>query len=286
MSGWSDPLYRPRTEFPTDARILPFAGVACGVVVTDTDPDTPQAQWMDDREVALFVLEDVGPVELRPLLTEFLLHAASLADRSTSAEIHLASRDIDRARVAREVGFTPSSVLAVADLARPATALPTVQADVTVRDAQPADADVVARLWHAQADYEGRIGSLRDSDAIRRAIAASVSGYLEGPTTVLLAEHDDTVSGVVLAESTENSTWVGARLALAPVSYLAMASTDPSARGGGVGSTLVAALHARHRASGIRLIGLHYSPFNPLSVPFWSQQGYRPVLTHFARSVG
>lgn len=283
MSDWSDPLYRSAGS-PPGASTHEFAGVMCGVVVTDTDPRTAAAQWMNDREIALYVGEDVEPVRLASVVSEFLPFAASLADRPTSAEVVAASRDVERGRVLRAVGLAPSSVLAVADLRRagppagPGT-------NIVVRDAQPADAADVARLWHAEIEYEGRVGTLRDSAAIRAAVADAVPAQIDGTGTVLVAERGGAVVGVMMADSVETSEWVGTRLAEAPLRYLAMASTESSARGSGVGSALVGTLHERHRASGVRLSALHYNPYNPLSVPFWSQWGYRPTVTFFSRPI-
>lgn len=284
MNNWSDPLYRPSVGFPPGSIVHEFAGVACGVVVTDTDPGSAAAQWMNEREVALHVDEDVEVTRLASVVSEFLIHVAAVADRPTSAEVVAASRDVDRGRVLRAAGLAASSVLAVADLRRPDAPVEP-GTTIVVRDAQPTDTVDVARLWHAEIEYEGRVGTLRDSAAIRAAVDAAVPGLLDGLGTVLVAERDGEVVGVVVAESVESSEWVGARLTQAPLRYLAMASTDPGARGSGVGAALVGELHDRHRTAGVRLSALHYSPYNPLSVPFWSQWGYRPVLTFFSRPV-
>ena len=51
----------------------------------------------------------------------------------------------------------------------------------------------------------------------------------------------------------------------------------PGERAGGIGAELVARLHADIAAAGVPVTLLHYEQVNPLSAPFWSQQGYRPL---------
>jgi GNAT superfamily N-acetyltransferase len=53
----------------------------------------------------------------------------------------------------------------------------------------------------------------------------------------------------------------------------------PSQRGTGVGTALTAELHQEAQAAGIAVTLLHYAQVNPLSAPFWSQHGYRPLWT-------
>ena len=286
-----DALYRPVVELPDTGQRVELAGVDARVVVTDTAPDVIDAQWMDDREVTLTVTDDVDPERFARVLPAFESRAGELADRPTTATFSLPSRDVARARVARDAGFLPSSVLAVADLRRPGP--PGDASKIVVRDARVDDAAAVAELWCEQADYEAGVGTLRTSEPIRAAIGAKAAACIAGRSTVLVAERDDPppgqlpglLAGAIVADVPADSEWVAGRLAVAPTSYLAMASTSAAVRSRGVGAALVAELHRRHRADGIAASALHYSAFNPLSVPFWSQRGYRPVVTIYARRV-
>ena len=45
------------------------------------------------------------------------------------------------------------------------------------------------------------------------------------------------------------------------------------------GAALAACLAAEAQAASVSVILLHYAQVNPLSAPFWSQQGYRPAWT-------
>jgi predicted acetyltransferase len=53
----------------------------------------------------------------------------------------------------------------------------------------------------------------------------------------------------------------------------------PAERGSGVGAAMAGALHREIDAAGVAVTLLHYAQVNPLSAPFWSQQGYRPLWT-------
>jgi hypothetical protein len=46
-----------------------------------------------------------------------------------------------------------------------------------------------------------------------------------------------------------------------------------------VGAELAAHYHREADAAGIGVTLLHYALLNPLSAPFWSRQGYRPLWT-------
>ncbi|WP_159440810.1 GNAT family N-acetyltransferase [Jatrophihabitans endophyticus] len=284
-AGWHDALHRAPTGLPAGAGQHVLAGVPVGVVVTDTDPTSLPAQWSADREVALAPAGELAPDRLHQVLPAFVELAASLADRPTAAVLSLPSRDVDSARVARGAGFAPTSVLAVADL-RAAADPPAGAVASTVRDAAPDDIAAVAALWCEQADYEARVGTLRVSAAIRTAIDAAAEAAILGADTVLLAaDTDGTAVGVVIAAPPSESGWAGTRLVLAPVSYLTSAATAAGVRGRGHGGALVRELHRRHRHAGVVASVLHYSAYNPLSVPFWSRQGYRPLVTSYARTV-
>jgi hypothetical protein len=42
---------------------------------------------------------------------------------------------------------------------------------------------------------------------------------------------------------------------------------------------MAAQLHREVESAGVAVTLLHYGQVNPLSAPFWSQQGYRPLWT-------
>jgi predicted acetyltransferase len=69
---------------------------------------------------------------------------------------------------------------------------------------------------------------------------------------------------------------------LTPAAYLMFMFVLPGERASGVGAALAAQLHRDVYAAGLPVTLLHYEQSNPLSVPFWSQQGYRPLWTTWA----
>jgi GNAT superfamily N-acetyltransferase len=61
--------------------------------------------------------------------------------------------------------------------------------------------------------------------------------------------------------------------------YLPTIFVRPGERGGGIGTALVRHLHAVLDTRGVQTTLLHYAQANPLSGPFWSRMGYRPLWT-------
>ena len=61
--------------------------------------------------------------------------------------------------------------------------------------------------------------------------------------------------------------------------YLQTMFVRPGDRGGGVGEALVRHVHAVLDARGVDTTLLHFAQLNPLSAPFWSRMGYRPLWT-------
>ena len=53
----------------------------------------------------------------------------------------------------------------------------------------------------------------------------------------------------------------------------------PGERGCGTGAALVERFHRATDEAAVAVTLLHYEQVNPLSVPFWSRQGYRPLWT-------
>jgi GNAT superfamily N-acetyltransferase len=61
--------------------------------------------------------------------------------------------------------------------------------------------------------------------------------------------------------------------------YLQTMFVRPGERGGGVGAALARHAHDMLDARGVQTTLLHYAQMNPLSAPFWSRMGYRPLWT-------
>jgi GNAT superfamily N-acetyltransferase len=63
------------------------------------------------------------------------------------------------------------------------------------------------------------------------------------------------------------------------VAYLMALLVAPAERGAGVGAALAGQLHRAVAAASIAVVLLQYEQVNPLAVPFWGRQGYRPLWT-------
>jgi GNAT superfamily N-acetyltransferase len=279
--AWTDPLYRPLLRLPHRGVRQRFGPVEADVSVVDTPPDSVAAQWLPDRAILLTVDDAAGPAELARALPSFRAYASALGGRPATPMVTLPSRDVDRCRVAREQGFAPRAMLLVCPLPRPAVVPTPPPAGVRARPAELRDADAITELWWAQAEYEARIGTLRFTPAIRAAIRRATPGLLAGDGDVLVAERDGRPVAVLGAAAAGVSGPAALRLRATAAGYVMLASTAAAERGRGIGGTLVRELHRRSAAQGVELSTLHCSAFNPLAVPFWSQHGYRPLLTTF-----
>lgn len=279
---WADPLYRPRLRLPYRGTAQRFGSVEAEVNVTDTGAATVRAQWLPDRVIGLVVDDRAPAAELSRALPSFRAYAAALGSRPATAMLTLPSRDVDRCRAAREQGFMPYAVLAVCPLPRPGAEPGALPAGVRIRAAEPADAEGVTALWWAQAEYEARIGTLRFTPAIGAAMRRAVPEALAGPGRVVVAELGDRLVGVVMSDPPAASEWAGARVRASAAGYLSLACTAADERGRGIGGALVRELHTRLAGDGVEVGLLHHSAYNPLAIPFWSQHGYRPLLTTFA----
>ena len=151
-----------------------------------------------------------------------------------------------------------------------------------IRRAGAADLDTVARLGLGVIRFDGRLGCVSERDSSADALRASLAGLLAEPRPwTWLAERDGTAVGLVHAEPPAATGWIAPLSGLSPVAYLTLGFVDPAERRGGVGAALTARMHAEADAAGVAVTLLHYESANPLSVPFWSQQGYRPAWTYW-----
>jgi len=92
-----------------------------------------------------------------------------------------------------------------------------------------------------------------------------------------LAERDGEPVGLLIAERPEVADWIARRTSASPAAYLLALFVVPGERGAGVGTALAGHLHRSAAAASVIL--LQYEQVNPLAVPFWGRQGYRPLWT-------
>jgi GNAT superfamily N-acetyltransferase len=135
------------------------------------------------------------------------------------------------------------------------------RADVTVRDARPADREAAHALTRdAYAQYATRMAPAAWAGlagALDVALAAESRGELAGAERIV-AEHEGRVVGTVLLIAPGTDAYQGAA-DCAPWPEVRLLAVDPAARGLGVGRALMDECVRRAHLSGARTLGLHTS---------------------------
>jgi GNAT superfamily N-acetyltransferase len=156
------------------------------------------------------------------------------------------------------------------------------QQGLRIRRAGPADIDAVVRLGLEVIRFDAHFGSVTERPGTAEALRREAAGLLAVPGTwIWLAERDGDAIGMLCAERPESAAWIAPMVRGEPVAYLLLMGVAPGQRGSGVGAAMVARLHQEIEAAGVAVTLLHYAQINPLSAPFWSQQGYRPLWTAY-----
>jgi hypothetical protein len=156
------------------------------------------------------------------------------------------------------------------------------QQDLRIRRAGPADIDAVVRLGLEVIRFDAHFGSVSERPGTAHALKREIAELLAVPGTwIWLAERDGGAIGMLCAERPESAAWIAPMVRGAPVAYLLLMGVVPGQRGSGVGAAMAARLHHEIEAARVAVTLLHYAQINPLSAPFWSQQGYRPLWTAY-----
>ena len=237
------------------------------------------------------------------LLSQWRDHLADLASAAgddTAAIVDWPSRDIGAVASLRRHGFSPLTVIAARlagrGVLRPAdraggTAGPggrdaggqaaaVIPPGIRIRRGGPGDVGPVARLGLEVVRFDAHFGCVIERPGTADALRREASRLLTVPQPwTWLAERDGAPVGVVQAERPESAGWIAPMVRLAPAAYLGQMFVVPGERGRGVARALAARLHSEIDAAGVAVTLLHYEQVNPLSGPFWSQQGYRPLWT-------
>jgi GNAT superfamily N-acetyltransferase len=138
----------------------------------------------------------------------------------------------------------------------------------------------VAELEMGTVRYDGHFGVsfIRpNTEALVRADAEAALAL--DPAWAWLAEQDGRPVGLVHVQPPGQSGWMAGLTRPGKTVYLQTMFVRPDVRGGGVGAALVRRAHAELDARGVQTTLLHYAQMNPLSAPFWSRMGYRPLWT-------
>jgi len=210
---------------------------------------------------------------------EHLAGAPGSAEEDTAAVISWPTRDIDGVKPLLRHGLAPLAVIA-ARVAGRGPAGPAAPAGLRIRRAGPADLDTVTELGMATVRYDAHFGTVIERPhtavVLRRDTAAVLAA---ADPWIWLAERDGTPVGLLYAEPPEAAAWIAPMTGRAPAAYLELMAVLPGQRGQGTGAALVDEFHRTADAAGVSVTLLHYEQVNPLSGPFWSHRGYRPLWT-------
>jgi GNAT superfamily N-acetyltransferase len=220
---------------------------------------------------------------LDTLLSRWRGHLASVpeaAGEDTAALVDWPSRDVAGVRALVAHGLTPLGVIA----ARSAGQRPAVAADcppgVRIRQATLADLDAVVRMAMEVLRFDAYFGGVIERPGTADALRIQIAEQLGQPAPWMwLAERGGDPIGVLVAERPEVAGWIAPRTCLSPVAYLLAQFVAPAERGAGVGAALAGQLHLAAAVASVTVILLQYEQVNPLAVPFWGRQGYRPLWT-------
>jgi GNAT superfamily N-acetyltransferase len=201
-------------------------------------------------------------------------------DADTSATVAWPSRDVEGVAALLHHGLQPMAVVAVRPGRSRLGELERLPPGLRIRRAGPADLDAVVPLEHEVVRYDAYFGEVVDrpwtADALRAEAATALAA---AEPWVWLAERDGRPVGVLNAQRPADAAWIAPLTARGPVAYNLLTGVSPAERGAGVGAALTARFHAEAAAAGVTVTLLHHTQLNPRSVPFWSQQGYRPLWT-------
>jgi GNAT superfamily N-acetyltransferase len=207
----------------------------------------------------------------------------------TAAMVTWPARDVSGVVTLLRHGLQPITVIAVRP-ARTGAVAPRPAGDaggrpaggesLVIREAGPADLDVVTELEMGMIRYDALFGAAILRPATGELVRAETQAALAvRPARAWLAERDGEPVGLVHVQPPEESRWITGMTRAGVTAYLQTMFVRPGDRGGGVGEALVRHLHAVLDARGVDTTLLHYAQLNPLSAPFWSRMGYRPLWT-------
>jgi len=225
---------------------------------------------------------------LDELLGQWRDHLAGLPEEhdEDAAMLEWPSRDISGVNALLKHGMQAITVLAVRPAGRAMLVADTdTPADVVIRAAGPDDLDAVTELEMGVIRFDAHFGAaiLRPAtEALVR--AATRKALARRQDWVWVAERSRRLVGLVHVLPPDESAWIAGMTRPGTTAYLQSMFVAPDERGGGLGAALVRRAHDELDARGISITLLHYAQLNPLSGPFWSRMGYRPLWTGFQSS--
>jgi GNAT superfamily N-acetyltransferase len=230
---------------------------------------------------------DIGG-DLDQLLSQWRDHVSGMPEayeEDTGVRLLWPTRDTAGVRALLRHGLQPVNVIA----ARPAKRAvePGGRGPARIRPAGPADLATAVRFQLDVIRYDEQFGVGKVRPATETLVREDlVTGLNRQPSWSWLAEDERSGEpvGLLVLQPPEQASWIARIAGPAPVAYLATMFVQPAERGAGVGAALVRAAHAAADDGGAAVTLLHYAQVNPVSGPFWSRMGYRPLWTYWEAS--
>lgn len=279
-----DPLLADSRALPGPEaadEVLTCPGGMALVRNVQTDPDSWGHTFFATHESKLVPRVD-DPRAFAELLDLWAAQDTFRPGPDSIVSVNWPSRDTAMARALVERGFQPQAVFAVrlAGQRLPEGA----DTGVVIRRAEPSDTKAMTRLWTEQLHWDAQFGYVAIRPATAAGMAQEIAQAVAGrKKRAWIAERDGEAVGQIVVQPPEHAEWAARSIRVGPAAYLNCGAVAAGHRGSGVGSTLVRHVHAELDAEGIAAILLHYVAVNPLSGPFWSRCGYRPLFTNWTR---
>jgi GNAT superfamily N-acetyltransferase len=223
---------------------------------------------------------DTAPA-LDHLLSQWRDHLNEVSEargEDTSALVTWPTRDTSGVRALLRHGLQPMTVLAVRVAGRP---VPAVDVNgLVIRQAVADDLDAVAAMELGVIKYDEQFGGSVPRSMTAALVRADTQIALgKQPEWCWLAERDGEPVGLLVVQPPAESSWIAMMTGPRPAAYLSTLFVQPQERGAGTGAALVRRAHAQLDDQGVAVTMLHHSQVNPVSGPFWSRMGYRPLWT-------
>jgi GNAT superfamily N-acetyltransferase len=272
-------LAAPRPPY-ADQEVLAGRGMLGAIRCLSPEPGMPAPLWFAAHRFSLRPLV-TEPVEstMDALVARWRDRIAAEPMRTepdSAGYVWVPSREPAAFPALARHGLAAYSVVAIRPAGRAAPPLPAVP----VRQAGPADLDVLTDLALAQLRAEAAYGGAYARPTAAEQIRADLGEALAAEQRWMwLAERDGAAVGVLTATPPPGSLWLAPFTDIRPLAYLSLAYVVPGSRDRGVGAALAGTAHAAFDAAGISATLLHYALTSPWSGPFWHRQGYRPLWT-------
>lgn len=231
------------------------------------DPASLDATWTtaDEHRLTACVTD---PAAMDRLLTQW--RRGDFPDNpDSSARVIWPSRDAAMTPVFLRHGLVATTVLAVRLAGRP-----TYSSGVPpTRPAVATDLATVVALRLQEIRWDEQFGGIVERPSTEDRLREVSTDW------AWIAEVDGRPAGIVKVSPPAEAGWIADQVTRAPAAYLDCLAVDEAHRGHGVGAALAATAHAALDEAGVAVTLLHYEALNPLSVPFWHRQAYRPLWT-------